>query len=197
MEHRKVLEAYPELFELWKDLKNLFHRIDNAYLERFNRSLPISELLNDRWERAARLGFGSESSIYDSSLVFGTPLVGSNCWIGPFTVIDGSGGLCIGNSCTISAGVQIYSHDNIKATLNPDLFEIERSNVAIGNNCYIAPNSIIAKGVQLGDFCIVAANSLVNKSFASNSIVGGNPAKLLGHVEFIGNSVVFNYEKLS
>ena len=32
-------------------------------------------------------------------------------------------------------------------------------------------------GVTLGDYCVVAANSYVNKSFASFSIIGGNPAR--------------------
>jgi acetyltransferase-like isoleucine patch superfamily enzyme len=190
-----VLEGNPELLKLYDEFTSLYQKLDKVFLEQYNRSLPISELLNDRWDRANRLGFGKGSSIYDSSLVFGKPYVGENCWIGPFTIIDGSGGLSIGNSCTISAGVHIYSHDNLKATLIPTLAEIERSPVSIGNNCYLAPHSVVARGVRLGDFCVVAANSLVNKSFESNSILGGNPARLLGKVEFIDDSIVFNYEK--
>jgi acetyltransferase-like isoleucine patch superfamily enzyme len=191
----KALEGSPELIKLFDDFKNLYQKLDESFMQEFNRSLPISELLNDRWERAARLGFGKGSSIYDSSLVFGHPKVGENCWIGPYTIIDGSGGLKIGNSCTISTGVHIYTHDNLKATLKPAAAQIEHLPVRIGNNCYIAPNSLVAKGVNLGDFCVVAANSMVNKTFDSNSIVGGNPAKLLGKVEFIGDSILFNYNK--
>jgi acetyltransferase-like isoleucine patch superfamily enzyme len=191
----KALEGSPELLKLFEEFKHLYQKLDEGFIEQFSRSLPIAELLNDRWERAKRLGFGNGSSIYDSSLVFGKPTVGENCWIGPFTIVDGSGGLTIGNSCTISAGVHIYSHDNLKATLKPSSVEIERSPVKIGNNCYLAPHSVIARGVSLGDFCVVAANSLVNKSFESNSILGGNPARLLGKVEFKDDSIVFNYDK--
>ena len=193
MDRIKSLGNHPELIQLFKEFKNLYLKLESEYLEQFSRSLPISELLNDRWERAKRLGFGQGTSIYDSSLVFGKPSIGENCWIGPFTIIDGSGGLQIGNSCTISAGAHIYTHDNLKATLNPAATGIERSPVIIGDNCYIGPHSIVSRGVVLGDCCVVAANSLVNKSFESFSIVGGNPARLLGRVEFHDDAIVFNY----
>ena len=54
-----------------------------------NRVLPIGDYISDRWEKAKYLGFGENSSIYDSSLVLGTVQVGKDCWIGPFTILDG------------------------------------------------------------------------------------------------------------
>jgi acetyltransferase-like isoleucine patch superfamily enzyme len=144
VDHKTVLEGCPDLLKLFDEFKQLYHKLDESFLEQLHRSLPLTELLNDRWERAERLGFGKGSSIYDSSLVFGHPKIGTNCWIGPFTIVDGSGGLVVGNHCTISAGVHIYSHDNLKATIQPKDAQIEQIPVRIGNNCYIAPNSIIA-----------------------------------------------------
>src|SRR5207245_2092343 len=77
--------------------------------ERWRRSVPFADELFDRWERAAFLGFGPEASIYDSSLVLGDVEVGEGTWVGPFTVLDGRGGLSIGRYCSISAGAQLYS----------------------------------------------------------------------------------------
>ncbi len=144
---------------------------------KFNRVLPLNELLTDRWEKAKYLGFGKGTSIYDSSLVIGEVKVGENTWIGPFTVLDGSGKLEIGSNCSISAGVQIYTHDTVQWAITGGKEPYEYAKTIIGNNCYVAPNCIISKGVILGDGCIVGANSFVNKSFSEGSKIAGNPAK--------------------
>src|ERR1019366_8652869 len=88
-----------ELFILIKKLKSHF---DLSFLKEINRSLPFADLLFDRWERAKMLGFGEGTSVYDSTHVFGDVQVGKNTWIGPFTILDGSGGLTIGDNCSIS-----------------------------------------------------------------------------------------------
>lgn len=146
---------------------------------KYRRVLPLNELFSDRWEKAKFLGFGDNTSIYDSSLVIGDVKVGKNTWIGPFTILDGSGGLKIGNNCSISAGVQIYSHDSVKWAISGGKDSYENKSTNIGDNCYIGPNVVIVKGIALGDGCIVGANSLVNKSFPANSKIAGNPARLL------------------
>lgn len=143
----------------------------------FQRVLPVGDYISDRWEKAKYCGFGESSSIYDSSLVLGNVKVGKNCWIGPFTVLDGSGGsLIIGDNCNISAGVQIYTHDTVNRVIyNSD---ISKENVSIGNHCYIGPNVVISKGVVIGDYVVIGANSFVNKDIPSNSKAFGTPAKI-------------------
>lgn len=172
---------------------NLHSSLDNAFLSTLNRSLPFNETFVDRWERAIKLGFGEGTSIYDSSLVLGNVKIGSNCWIGPFTILDGSGGLIIGNFCTISSGVHIYSHDNVKQTLTSGIIPIERSPVKIGNNVYLGPNVVVSKGVEIGDYCVIGVGSFVNKNIDSNTIVVGQPARPIGKVIIEENNVKFKY----
>ena len=81
------------------DLRELHERFDRGMRESWNRSLPLQELLSDRWRRAEALGFGDEASIYASSYVYGDVRVGARTWVGPFTLLDGSGGLQIGENC--------------------------------------------------------------------------------------------------
>lgn len=175
-------------------LMTAYERLDDAFIKTHQRSLPFNETIIDRWERAKKLGFGEETSIYDSSLVFGNVTVGKNGWIGPFTIIDGSGGLSIGDYCTISVGTHIYTHDNVKQTLGSGKFPIEREPVSIGNNVYIGPNVIITKGISIGNYCVIAANSFINKNIPDNSIVMGQPGKVVGMVS-IGDTITFNYNK--
>jgi acetyltransferase-like isoleucine patch superfamily enzyme len=143
----------------------------------FDRVLPIGDYFSDRWEKAKYLKFGENSSIYDSSLVLGDVKVGKDCWIGPFTVLDGSGGkLIIGDGCDISAGVHIYTHDTVDKVIYDGM--ISNDNVSIGNHCYIGPNVVISKGVIIGDYVAIGANSFVNKNIPSNSKALGSPAKI-------------------
>ena len=148
--------------------------------EKFQRVLPLADYLVDRWDKARVLGFGEGSSVYDSCLVLGDVKVGRSCWFGPFTVVDGSGGLEIGDHCTFSAGSQVYSHDNIAQTL--DGSPIERSPTKIGSHVYVGPNSVIARGVTIGDRVLIGANSLVTSDVPSGSKVAGNPARVIGQV---------------
>lgn len=160
-----------------KLLSYVFRKKRTIVRTKFNRTLPVNEYLSDRWEKAQFLGFGESSSIYDSALVFGEVRVGKNTWIGPFVILDGSGGLRIGDHCSISASVHIYSHDTVKWATSGGDDSYEYGSVSIGNRCYIGPHSVIAKGVSLGDGCIVGANSFVNRSFGPNTKIAGNPAK--------------------
>ena len=72
------------------DLAAGLHRLwatrDDALRQSYDRSLPFADGLFDRWERAARLGFGEGASIYDSAMVYGPVSVGANTWIGPGVV---------------------------------------------------------------------------------------------------------------
>ena len=42
-------------------------------------------------------------------IISGEPKIGKDTWIGYFCLIDGSGGLEIGEHCSISSGVHIYT----------------------------------------------------------------------------------------
>lgn len=160
-------------------LLELLRKLRKEKKQKFDRTIPVGDLLSDRWEKAEFLGFGKGTSVYDSCHVFGDVKVGKNTWIGPFTILDGSGKLSIGNNCSISAGVQIYSHDTVEWAISGGEMEYSYNESCIGDNCYIGPNTIIAKGVELGDGCIVGANSFVNKSFPSKSKLAGTPARLI------------------
>lgn len=178
--------------ELWKLHQNLRREMKEKWL----RAVPFADELFDRWERAKFLGFGKGTSVYDSCLVLGDVRVGEETWIGPFTILDGRGGLSIGSYCSVSAGVQLYSHDTVKWALTGGKASEVRQSTSIGDCCYIGPMSIINRGVIIGDHSVVGANSFVKEDVPAFSIVAGNPAKTIGRVEKVGESDVrFIYEK--
>ena len=148
--------------------------------EKYGRTLPFGDYIVDRWEKATELGFGKGTSIYDSSVVLGDVKVGEQTWIGPFTILDGSGGgLEIGSHCSISAGVQIYTHDTVDRSLTAGKAPIITAPTKIGSNCYIGPNVVITKGVNIGDSVVIGANSLVLKDLPSGCKAFGTPCRIV------------------
>lgn len=172
----------PRRSDLYVRLVDLWSRLQSTVDERWQRTLPLGDYFVDRWEKARRLGFGAGSSIYDSSLVLGAVKVGENTWIGPYTVLDGSGGLEIGSYCSVSAGVQIYSHDTVEWTVTGGVAGPAKASTKIGSRCYVGPNTVIAKGVTIGDGCVIGANSLVLSDLPEGSKAFGTPCRTIGKV---------------
>jgi len=169
---------------LIQQAREMYQRLRTETRERWQRDLPIEEMIFDRWERAKSLGFGDGTSIYHNSYVFGDVKVGEHTWIGPFTLLDGSGGLAIGSYCSISTGVQIYTHDTVRWAVSGGKAGPERAPVNIGDCCYIGSQTVITKGVTIGDRCLIGACSLVNRDLPPNTISFGVPCDPKGRVIF-------------
>lgn len=96
--------------------------------------------------------------------------------------------ITIGRNCLIGANVTISDFDfhAIKHTnrrYNNNAQDIPALPIVIEDNVFIGTGSIILKGVSIGENSVVGAGSVVTKSFPKNSILAGNPAKVIGHVQ--------------
>jgi acetyltransferase-like isoleucine patch superfamily enzyme len=169
--------------ELVERLRHAYVAVDEQLRAQFDRSLSFQDGTFDRWERARRLGFGEQASIYNSALVYGSVSVGRESWIGPWVLLDGSGGtLEIGSFCSISAGVHVYTHDTVAWAVSGGQLPRRTGAVSIGDCCHIGAQSVVVAGVSIGDRCVVGANSLVNRDVAPGTVVAGSPARPIGHV---------------
>jgi acetyltransferase-like isoleucine patch superfamily enzyme len=167
-----------------------YHAADAELRSRWQRSLPLQDALVDRWQRAAKLGFGPGSSIYGSAMVLEPVSVAGNTWIGPNTLLDGSGGgIVIGEYCSIAAGVHIYTHDTVRWALSGGVAERTVGPVRVGDRCYIGPMSIVVAGVTIGRCSVIGANSVVLQTIPERTVVAGSPARVIGCVEGEGEDV--------
>jgi acetyltransferase-like isoleucine patch superfamily enzyme len=162
---------------LIEELRSLYWKLQGEKLAEFKRRVPFGDLIVDRWEVAREYGFGESTTCYDNVLILGDVTVGKHCWIGPNVILDGSGGLQIGDDVHISAGAQIYSHNTVQRALSADQAPTDYDATRIGSRVYIGPNAIIQMGVSVGDGVVIGAMSLVKESVPSGAKVWGIPAR--------------------
>ncbi len=113
--------------------------------------------------------------------VVGEPDVGAGCWIGAFTVIDGSGGLTIGAGCDISAGAQIYTHSTVRRALAQGQADIDRAPTVLGDHVHVGAGAIVLMGCRIGSHSVVAAGAVVTQGTQAPpwSVLAGVPARVL------------------
>jgi len=150
--------------------------------QKWDRLLPLDEMLADRWKKAAMLGFGDGASIYENAYVYGKPVVGKDVWIGPFTVLDATGGLQIGDGSEISCGVMIFTHSTHLRTVSERKIDTIREPVKIGRHVYVGSGAIILPGVTVGDRSIIGAGAVVTLDIPKNRVAFGVPARIVGKI---------------
>jgi acetyltransferase-like isoleucine patch superfamily enzyme len=79
-------------------------------------------------------------------------------------------GVHIGEATSVAFEARIMTHDRVRGIY---------THTRIGKNCFIGGRSTILPGVTVGDGSIVAACAVVTKDVPPNSIVAGNPAKVI------------------
>lgn len=87
----------------------------------------------------------------------------------------------IGNNVSITRGVTILTHGYDWSVFKGKYGDVLGSagRVKIGDNVFIGMNATILKGVTIGDNVVIGANSLINKDVPSNSVVVGNPQRVV------------------
>ena len=186
------LNLTDEELNLLNTLQGLKQKLDDGTFQSYRRINPFAENLIDWHEKGERFA-GAGSVIYDSATLIGDVKIGEHAWIGEGCMVDGSGGLEIGDHVVLACGVHIYTHDTVKWALSGGLADYKHAPVTIGDCVFVGAQAVITCGVTIGSHVLVCANATVTEDVESFSIVAGTPARKIGSVIVDGAQVTFEY----
>lgn len=184
-----LIKKYLELRHVKKIKKSLIHIGLGC---EFNRLSSIH--LNDN-------SSAEDIIIEDNVWIFGTivssnhgkVIMKKNSKIYQGSLIGSSNSVTVGENTVIALNVTIMDNNNhpinpfdrqimVNTPLGSDKKQWKysvSSPIVIGDNVWVCSNSRINKGVKIGNNSIVAANAVVTKDVPENSIVAGNPARVV------------------
>ncbi len=90
----------------------------------------------------------------------------------------------IGEYVVLSRGVMIFDSGLDITSMSSNGFTLHvESFVKIKNNVWVGAGAIILPGVTIHENSVIAAGSIVTKDVPPNTIVGGNPAKIIKSIK--------------
>ena len=119
--------------------------------------------------------------------------IGEDCFVGPGSRIWAADHIRIGNRILISHNVNIFDnsthpldhrerHLQYRSIYNgkhPGQIKLDEAPVTLEDDCWIGANAIILKGVTIGARAVVGAGSVVTSDVSPDTIVVGNPARVI------------------
>ena len=81
---------------------------------------------------------------------------------------------------SIARGIRAFGNGDIDVSVKTPHFS---KPIFIGENSFIGARATVLGGTTIGKNCVIGANSVVKGNIPDNSIVVGNPCKIVGNTE--------------
>jgi acetyltransferase-like isoleucine patch superfamily enzyme len=109
--------------------------------------------------------------------------IGTNCTLCTMSFSTEPYLIEIGNHVAIAEGVEFVTHDGSVCCFGREVNGGIFGKIIIGNNTFIGIRCIILCNTIIGNNCIVGAGSVLRGRFPDNSVIAGNPAKVLSTMD--------------
>ena len=144
---------------------------------KINHTMPMTEEYNRLVSELFMGNIGEGSRVMSPlTVVRGNRVkIGRNVVVMNNSLFMAAGGITIEDDVMIAANVQLISN-------NHDLYDhqiLTCKPVRLKRNCWIGAGATILPGITVGENAVVAACAVVTKDVEDNTVVGGNPAKVI------------------
>jgi acetyltransferase-like isoleucine patch superfamily enzyme len=132
----------------------------------------------------AKIEIGDYTTIYPYALLKangGTIRIGEGCSVNDYCVLDGVGGITIGDDVHIAAHVVFVASEHDYAKLGRLDFSLNMTGkgIVIENSVWIGAGAVILDGVRIGTGSVIGAGAVVTKDIPPDSIAVGVPARVI------------------
>lgn len=121
--------------------------------------------------------------LYDGGGLTGSRLeIGEGTFVGEFANLRTAGAaIRIGKRCLLGQSVTIVGSNHGTRAGSPIVDQPwVGDGVEIGDDVWIASNTIVVAGARIGSGAVIAANSVVRGEVPENAIMAGSPARQVG-----------------
>ncbi|AZA59078.1 MULTISPECIES: serine O-acetyltransferase [Chryseobacterium] len=148
--------------EIWRKCIN--PNLHFVYILRMAQKYQKTKILNTFWRMVLR-----HYQIKYGFQIYPETQIGEGFYLGHWGSLVINPNTVIGKNCNIAQGVTIGQQNRGKNEGSP----------IIGDEVWIGTNAVIVGAVTIGNNVLIVPNSYVNFDVPSNSVVMGNPAKII------------------
>lgn len=153
---------------------------------------------------------GKNTKIWHFSHVLSNTKIGSNCSFGQNCVVGPN--VTIGNGVKVQNNISIYEGVEVEDdvflgpsmvftnVINPRSFIVKKEEfkkTLLKKGCSIGANATVICGVTIGEFALVGSGAVINKNVKPYALMVGVPAKQIGWVSKVGNTLKFNSDNIA
>jgi acetyltransferase-like isoleucine patch superfamily enzyme len=109
--------------------------------------------------------------------------IGNGAYIGDGCTFDCSAPIRVGDHVFIAYGVTLVTGTHAIGPHECRAGEWLPRGITIGDGCWIGARAVILPGVHIGSGAVVGAGSVVTRDVAPDTVVAGNPARLIRALE--------------
>lgn len=134
---------------------------------------------------------GEGTRVWQYAVILKNARIGKECNICAHTLIEGD--VVVGDRVTIKSGVFLWDGTRIEddvfigpnATFTNDMYPRSKhypehfAGITVRKGASIGANATILPGLEIGEGAMVGAGSVVTSSVPANTVVVGNPARIL------------------